>query len=48
MTVPFFIAGGVKIIYDLLLYRAFVTHQFEHRLVEDILGPRAKGHKQLI
>lgn len=27
MSMPFFIAGGVKIIYDLWLYRAFVTHQ---------------------
>ena len=27
MSVPFFIAGGVKIIYDLWLYRAFVTHR---------------------
>lgn len=25
VSVPFFIAGGVKIVYDLLLYRAFVT-----------------------
>jgi MFS family permease len=25
ISVPFFIAGGVKIVYDLLLYRAFVT-----------------------
>jgi MFS family permease len=30
ISVPFFIAGGVKIIYDLWLYRAFVTHQSEH------------------
>jgi MFS family permease len=27
MSMPFFIAGGVKIIYDLWLYRAFVTHR---------------------
>jgi MFS family permease len=26
ISVPFFIAGGVKIIYDLWLYRAFVSH----------------------
>ena len=25
INVPFFLAGGLKIIYDLLLYRAFVT-----------------------
>jgi predicted MFS family arabinose efflux permease len=25
MSVPFFLAGGIKIIYDLLLYRAFVA-----------------------
>jgi MFS family permease len=31
VSVPFFVAGGVKIIYDLLLYRAFVAH----RPVED-------------
>jgi MFS family permease len=24
---PFFIAGGLKIIYDLLLYRAFIGHR---------------------
>jgi MFS family permease len=27
MNVPFFLAGGLKIIYDLLLYRAFVRHR---------------------
>ena len=27
ISVPFFIAGGVKIVYDLLLYRAFVSHK---------------------
>jgi MFS family permease len=26
ISVPFFIAGGVKIVYDLWLYRAFVSH----------------------
>jgi MFS family permease len=26
-NVPFFVAGGVKIVYDLLLYRAFVKHE---------------------
>jgi len=26
ISVPFFIAGGVKIVYDLMLYRAFVAH----------------------
>ena len=26
MNVPFYLAGGLKIIYDLLLYRAFVNH----------------------
>jgi uncharacterized membrane-anchored protein YitT (DUF2179 family) len=25
INLPFFIAGGLKIVYDLLLYRAFVT-----------------------
>jgi MFS family permease len=25
MSVPFFLAGGIKIVYDLLLYRAFIT-----------------------
>jgi MFS family permease len=27
VSVPFFIAGGVKIVYDLWLYRAFVSHR---------------------
>jgi hypothetical protein len=27
MNVPFFLAGGLKIVYDLLLYRAFVRHR---------------------
>ena len=27
VNVPFFVAGGVKIVYDLLLYRAFVSHE---------------------
>ena len=27
VNVPFFIAGGVKIVYDLCLYRAFVSHE---------------------
>lgn len=27
MSLPFFIAGGVKIAYDLCLYRAFVSHE---------------------
>lgn len=27
ISVPFFIAGGVKIVYDLWLYRAFVSHR---------------------
>ena len=30
ISVPFFIAGGVKIVYDLLLYRAFVKSSLEH------------------
>jgi hypothetical protein len=25
INLPFFIAGGLKIVYDLLLYRAFVS-----------------------
>jgi MFS family permease len=29
VNLPFFIAGGVKIVYDLLLYRAFVSHKPE-------------------
>ena len=27
ISVPFFIAGGVKIVYDLWLYREFVAHK---------------------
>ena len=27
ISVPFFIAGGVKIVYDLWLYREFVSHK---------------------
>lgn len=27
LSLPFFLAGGLKITYDLLLYRAFVTHR---------------------
>jgi MFS family permease len=27
VNVPLFVAGGVKIVYDLLLYRAFVSHE---------------------
>jgi MFS family permease len=27
INIPFFLAGGLKIVYDLLLYRAFVTVQ---------------------
>jgi MFS family permease len=27
ISLPFFIAGGVKIVYDLCLYRAFVSHE---------------------
>ena len=30
VNVPFFIAGGVKIVYDLCLYRAFVSHEPGH------------------
>jgi MFS family permease len=26
-SLPFFLAGGIKIVYDLLLYRSFVTHR---------------------
>jgi sugar phosphate permease len=26
MNVPFYLAGGLKIVYDLLLYRAFINH----------------------
>lgn len=29
LGVPFFVAGGVKILYDLWLYRAFVSHRTE-------------------
>src|SRR4029077_1427164 len=29
LGVPFFVAGGVKILYDLWLYRAFVAHRPE-------------------
>ena len=27
LGMPFFLAGGVKIVYDLLLYRSFVAHR---------------------
>ena len=27
MSMPFFLAGGIKIVYDLLLYRAFATSE---------------------
>jgi hypothetical protein len=27
ISLPFFIAGTLKIVYDLLLYRGFVAHQ---------------------
>jgi hypothetical protein len=27
MSVPFFLAGGLKIVYDLLLYRAFANKE---------------------
>jgi MFS family permease len=27
MSVPFFIAGGLKIVYDILLYQAFVNRK---------------------
>lgn len=30
-SMPFFIAGSVKILYDLLLYRAFVQHNADHQ-----------------
>jgi MFS family permease len=26
-SLPFFLSGGIKIVYDLLLYRSFVTHK---------------------
>jgi MFS family permease len=26
MNVPFYLAGGLKIVYDLLLYRGFINH----------------------
>jgi MFS family permease len=29
ISIPFFVAGGVKIVYDLWLYRAFVSHRPE-------------------
>jgi hypothetical protein len=29
LAVPFFVAGGIKILYDLWLYRAFVSHRPE-------------------
>jgi hypothetical protein len=31
--VPFFVAGGVKIIYDLLLYAGFRQRRAEHEVV---------------
>jgi MFS family permease len=30
MALPFILAGGIKIVYDLLLYRAFMTHETKH------------------
>lgn len=32
MSVPFFLAGGLKIVYDLLLYRAFATSEAEKKV----------------
>ena len=29
ISLPFYLAGGLKIVYDLLLYRGFVTHRAE-------------------
>jgi hypothetical protein len=29
LGLPFFVAGGIKIVYDLWLYRAFVSHRPE-------------------
>jgi MFS family permease len=26
-SLPFFLSGGIKIVYDLMLYRSFVTHK---------------------
>ncbi len=31
IAAPFFIAGGVKILYDVCLYRAFISHQPHHQ-----------------
>ena len=33
VSVPFFIAGGVKVLYDLCLYRSFVSHKPHGRSV---------------
>jgi hypothetical protein len=37
MSVPFFLAGGLKIVYDLLLYRAFLTNK--NRVVAEKKSP---------
>jgi MFS family permease len=31
MSMPFFLAGGIKIVYDLLLYRAFANSEAEKK-----------------
>jgi MFS family permease len=39
-SVPFFLAGGIKIAYDLLLYRAFIAHTpADHDGHQDGPGP---------
>ncbi|MGC4033513.1 MAG: MFS transporter [Tepidisphaeraceae bacterium] len=37
-ALPFFIAGGLKIVYDLLLYRAFVAHETETETAAAVPG----------
>ncbi|MDO8585999.1 MAG: MFS transporter [Armatimonadota bacterium] len=35
LSVPFFLSGGLKIVYDLLLYRGFQTHQPPENVVQE-------------
>jgi MFS family permease len=35
MSMPFFLAGGIKIVYDLLLYRAFANSESEKNTASD-------------
>jgi MFS family permease len=43
MSVPFFLAGGIKIVYDLLLYRKFVTLRPPEEIKSEVTGSEHKG-----